>query len=71
MSQPQRAIVIYRTKPLEAKAKWSLWFQREIAEAKDSNEAMKKFYDGYTWPAMTGSVEVKQVEWPDGDPEVY
>jgi len=69
MNEPTRAIVIYRTKPLEANAKWSLWFQREIENAENSQAAMTKFYDGYTWPAMTGSIEVKQVVWPEGEPE--
>lgn len=64
-TQPQRAVVIYRTKELKDKAKWSLWFQREIPESKNSTEAMTKFYDGYTWPAMTGSIEVQKVTWPD------
>lgn len=67
-TQPQRAIIVYRTKELKAGAKWSLWFQREISEAKDSADAMTKFYDGYTWPAMTGRIEVQKVDWPDGEP---
>lgn len=66
--KPQRAVITYRTKPLEAKAKWSLWFQREISEAKDSTDAMFQFYERVTWPCMTGAIEIKGVTWPDVEP---
>lgn len=66
--QPQRAVIIYRTKEFKEKAKWSLWFQREIGEAKDSVDAMYQFYDRFTWPCMTGAIEVQKVEWPDAEP---
>ena len=65
--EPQRALITYRTKPLEADAKWSAWREREIDGALDSTDGMQKFYARPTWPAMTGAVEVKSVSWPDQD----
>lgn len=63
--KPRRAVIEYRTKELKEGAKWSLWFQREIDSAIDSNDAMKQFYARPLWPAMTGAIEVRQVAWPD------
>jgi hypothetical protein len=63
--ESKRAVIEYRTKPLEEDAKWSLWFQREIESAVDSADAMKQFYSRPLWPAMTGAIEVKRVAWPD------
>lgn len=63
--EPQRALITYRTKELKADAKWSLWFQREIREAKDSADAMYQFYTRFTWPCMTGAIEVRAITWPD------
>lgn len=65
--EPQRALVTYRTKALKADAKWSLYFQRVIDAALDSQDAMQKFYNDPIWPAMTGAIEVKAVAWPDVD----
>ncbi len=65
--EPQRALITYRTKEFKADAKWSLWFQRIIESATDTADALKKFYDGWIWPAMTGAIEIKSVAWPDKD----
>lgn len=65
--QPKRALITYRTKELKDAAKWTAWREREIAEAKDFDDAMGQFYERFTWPAMTGAIEVKEVSWLDED----
>lgn len=65
--EPQRALITYRTKDLADGAKWTAWREREIAAANDSADAMSQFYERFTWPAMTGAIEVKSVTWPDED----
>lgn len=62
--KPKRALIEYRIKPLAGDAKWSAIFQREI-DALDSGDAMTQFYGRPTWPALTGTIEVKGITWDD------